>query len=538
MALAGSGVALGQFSNNPASLEAACDASNEQTQSKIAVNPDGSFYVSWFDQRTGGYDVYLQRYNGAGVEQWAHNGILVADRTVSSTNDWDLDVDASGNAIVSYGNTSSSVAVSKVDATGAIVWTTQVSTGSALQPKAAVLSDGNIMVGWVESGVKMQKVNSSGALVGSPISITETGHYVGFSDVQPGDNGSVIVLWIRGSTTSSLSNKVLYAQKYDSSGVAMWAGAQANGAVGVYAPVSGTPYAVGVGTYPSAGGSIQNGYQPNFFPDGSGGAVFGWYENVGPRSAYVQHVASNGTVSWPVTGLPVGSDVDTGFIKTGAGLSYDASTGDMYVAWPRTNASTQSIFSMKVQKISAAGALQWGTNGVDLPINSAVQPSFVQTVQSHGGCFVLSLMGAGTASGTVMGAYVSDEGVLAWPGTGLMDVCSAPANKGRLSSARTPGGAAVFSFNQGSGSSADILLGNIRRDQTQGTCKADLGKQGGVGGPDGALDNNDFISFIDLFFSNNPLADLGSQGGVAGADTFFDNNDFVIFIDEFFSGCE
>jgi hypothetical protein len=37
-------------------------------------------------------------------------------------------------------------------------------------------------------------------------------------------------------------------------------------------------------------------------------------------------------------------------------------------------------------------------------------------------------------------------------------------------------------------------------------CPADLGSAGGLYGQDGALDNNDFISFINLFFDQSPLA--------------------------------
>ncbi len=68
-------------------------------------------------------------------------------------------------------------------------------------------------------------------------------------------------------------------------------------------------------------------------------------------------------------------------------------------------------------------------------------------------------------------------------------------------------------------------------------CVADLGSQGGVHAPDGTLDNNDFIAFVDLFFSLSNSADLGRQGGVAGADAQWDNNDFIVFIDRFFAGC-
>lgn len=66
---------------------------------------------------------------------------------------------------------------------------------------------------------------------------------------------------------------------------------------------------------------------------------------------------------------------------------------------------------------------------------------------------------------------------------------------------------------------------------------ADVGKAGGLPGPDSQLDNNDFVAFIDLFFTNDDSADLGSQGGIRGHDGLFDNNDFVVFIDEFFAGC-
>ncbi len=70
-----------------------------------------------------------------------------------------------------------------------------------------------------------------------------------------------------------------------------------------------------------------------------------------------------------------------------------------------------------------------------------------------------------------------------------------------------------------------------------GCSPADMGRQGGVLGGDGLLDNNDFIVFIDLFFADAPLADVGRQGGIAPGDGLFDNNDFVVFIDSFFAGC-
>jgi lysophospholipase L1-like esterase len=68
-------------------------------------------------------------------------------------------------------------------------------------------------------------------------------------------------------------------------------------------------------------------------------------------------------------------------------------------------------------------------------------------------------------------------------------------------------------------------------------CQADIGVQGGLPGHDGLLDNNDFVVFIDSFFSARPVADMGRQGGLLPSDGRFDNNDFVVFIDAFFTGC-
>ncbi len=69
------------------------------------------------------------------------------------------------------------------------------------------------------------------------------------------------------------------------------------------------------------------------------------------------------------------------------------------------------------------------------------------------------------------------------------------------------------------------------------SCAADVGSTGGTAEPDGVLDNNDFIVFIDYFFNANPLADRGTTGGVPGSDGQYDNNDFIVFIDQFFTGC-
>jgi hypothetical protein len=74
--------------------------------------------------------------------------------------------------------------------------------------------------------------------------------------------------------------------------------------------------------------------------------------------------------------------------------------------------------------------------------------------------------------------------------------------------------------------------------ETQYRCGlADMGTTGAQPCFDNALDNNDFIVFVDRFFRSVPAADIGKAGGVRGSDNRWDNNDWIIYIDEFFGGC-
>lgn len=82
-----------------------------------------------------------------------------------------------------------------------------------------------------------------------------------------------------------------------------------------------------------------------------------------------------------------------------------------------------------------------------------------------------------------------------------------------------------------------ILGSALIRVRVPHFCLADVGSQGGARGSDSLFDNNDFVVFIDLFFSQSECADVGVQGGVQGRDNAWDNNDFVVFIDQFFTAC-
>ncbi|HYD00872.1 MAG TPA: peptidylprolyl isomerase [Phycisphaerales bacterium] len=115
------------------------------------------------------------------------------------------------------------------------------------------------------------------------------------------------------------------------------------------------------------------------------------------------------------------------------------------------------------------------------------------------------------------------------------------ADGGRYSGAATPtlmiSDATIAEWGAYTCEVTGLPCGTVASPEVVVRCASDLGAAGGEAAPDGQLNNNDFVVFIDLFFGHDPRADLGRVGGERGADGAFDNNDFVAFIDLFFSGC-
>ena len=158
----------------------------------------------------------------------------------------------------------------------------------------------------------------------------------------------------------------------------------------------------------------------------------------------------------------------------------------------------------------------------------------------------VAVLSAGLHRITVRGctAVAGGPAVLQWQinGNTLGAAFSLPAETGQWISVETlwlapaagPVELAVRNLNTSSFPN-DFYIDDI--SLTADVCAADIGITGGVPGHDGILDNNDFVVFVDYFFTHNPVADVGVTGGIPGHDGAFDNNDFVVFIDQFFAGC-
>lgn len=448
-----------QWSSNSASNLTLADHTNEQVQPKIRAASDGGCFVSWYDNATGGYDVYLQRLDKSGVEQWAHNGTLIADRSVSSTTDYGLAVDSGDNAIIAFADDrfGSSVTVQKVNSAGTLLWNgnqgVQLTPAStfASPPSVAVLSDGNYAVIWNDTtspiGTWIQKLDTNGVPQFAGSGILQDDALVPqqplqASDVQAADSGSFIVLFVRCTGSNCiLSNKQLYIQKYDSTGAALWNG-------GAPLPVMG------------ATSTLQTANFPRFLPDGNGGAVLGWYEiTTGARNAYIQHVLANGTLKFASPVSNVGPTNPAGRIRIGAGLAYNPASGEYFLASPETDAAVQSMNSVFVQRFDSSGMRLWGDSGVTLlAITTSTQPSFVQSLTMGDGAAVFWEQTTSATTRVIAGARVLADQTVLW---NELPASDGSTDKSRLDSALSTCGFAMLAFGNGASGSVDIQAQNV-----------------------------------------------------------------------------
>lgn len=537
--------ALAQFSNDASTNLVLADSGGEQVQPKVRVATDGAIWYSWYDNVSGGYRPTVMCVNPRGFELFAHNGLTLANTTNSSTVDYGFTTDAQGNALITFMDNSLGgsqvVTVHKISQAGVKLWGANGvqlagSTGAA-NPKVASLSNGDVMVGWSLSGAfTVQRLaGANGATVGTPIPTAESGHALTLSDLQPGDNGSVIALWIRGFTTNFLSSKWLYAQKWDATGAAVWPVTPGLTAVGVYAPQPN------VAPYGAQGGSVQNGYFPTMSPDGSGGVVVGWYENAGSRNAYVQQVRSNGSLRFPANGQPTGSANIPGPNMTLAGTAcYLSATDEIVLGWVETNTSTQTSNAIYAQKFAADNSVQWFNGAVVRDLGDTSQPSFLKALPAGTGAFLTWINSAGGTDQNIRVQKLDAGGNAQFDANGDT-VCSAGGAKSRLDAALLPNGAIVTTFGSGAIGSVDILTQpeSLSRRLGPGACTdADVAALGGALYSDELLTADDVVGYLGAFFAGDLLhADLAMLGGTRGPDGQLTPDDLVYFLGQFFAGC-
>jgi hypothetical protein len=429
---------------------------SDQVQPKLLSLKQNGWYASWFDANPStphpvGYDVFYQRLSSAGVQKFPQGGIMVADLTNSSTEDYGLDVDTSGNALIAFLDTREGVAnqqvtAAKMSPSGDPLWTrhgVQLTSDSSFHaaPKIVGTSDGNIVVAWTsDSDVVLQKLNTNGvAQWGSGIVFSLSGYDYLLADLHAADNGSVIVSWV--SNKGFGSNSQLWSNKVSSSGSLLWG----SGNVNIFNV-----------------GSLQFGNFPYFVYDGNGGAVFAWYTSIPTLQCFAQHIRSDGSAAFPQNGVAgSGNNIN---VRVAPSAAYNKATDEVFMFWTEED-SNQVLNGVYGQKFNSTGALQWGADGLSIVPLDADQQIFVSTVPVGGGALVFWVDMQSFGSSTIQATRLDDTGATV---CAQFPVSSLAADKSRLVAAIAPSSIAAVAFEDDRTGNNGIYIQNVNPDCSLG----------------------------------------------------------------------
>jgi len=453
-----------QWTNNTAVNTTVSDPTGEQSVQKLALCPDGSTYHAWFDNRSGGYAVYVQRLDVNGVPQFAANGILVSSNPQnSSLVDWDMIADNNNNCILTFTDIRNGGQINPfaymISSAGNQMWgangVTLSDSINSYQPNPKVVqtSDGNYVFFWrIGTGpikLAMQKLNAAGVKQwgASPIIWTSgTTENYDWPAMVPSDNGSVIVMF-SGYTGSFISpaNYRIYSQKVSSTGARVWNATQ------------DTVYSLG---------RVSGFYTPRLFSDGNSGAVYCWHDDrnsMNITTGYVQRKNSAGAIQFPVNGTAVsGLTSNNHFAPVAA---YMPATGETYVAWQEAN-SGQTQWGFYVQKINSSGTRQWG-DGIAIQSLGTDQVGLYTVMTKDTAAVICFNQSAAGGNNIIRASKIGTSGAYLWSGN-IVTASSITSSKIRINSVIYPSGMSVLSWQDKRNDGGGIYAQNIKWDGTFG----------------------------------------------------------------------
>ncbi|HLQ37068.1 MAG TPA: hypothetical protein VK348_04665 [Planctomycetota bacterium] len=447
-----------QWSNNPAQNLAVGDRTGEQVLPKIAATSDGGCYLGWFDHAGSNYDVYLQRLDAAGQEQWPHGGILVSGNPQStSLVDWDLLCDRFDHCVLVFTDTRAGsdldVYAYRIAPNGSFDWGSNGVTLSANadyepSPRCCETSNGDFVFVWMNGGtgtLQVQRLDRAGNVLypGNGLVIPgDTGAQPGFCRVVAGDAGSFVVSWVR--TIAFTGQKHVHAQKYDLAGTPLWNG-------GTRLPV-----------FDQA--SVPIAHEPRLLGDGQGGALVAWHFAQGQQFFIrVQHIAANGSELFPHNGVDVSSSGNSRFDPA---VCWRASSQETFVFWNERNLA-QSSWGILAQKLDAQGLPAWGSTGVTLlPIDTVVKyaPEAVPFADGAIGCVLEESLGG--LNDKVRALRLDGAGNVLWQPP--VDACTRASDKLRLRAAITTSGVTLLAWGDNRADAGNVIAQNVNPDGSLG----------------------------------------------------------------------
>jgi hypothetical protein len=500
--------AFAQYSPDPATPLALRATPSDDVQPKIATAPMGNQWIGYLSGP--GYDVYLDCLDRNGVSIFG-TPILIEDRDLASTVDWDLVSDVFGNAYLTYhvtanGGSDHAQKVACVSEKGFVRWSrpfAQGPAGTLGNGRVAVASDGFV---WAATAVGFETaVQRLDPLDGDPtftveLLVREKGAQQVCADLQASSDGSVILSTVR--STDPLGDRILRAHRIEAGGSRPWGAA---------------------GNAVFASGSLQAGNYPGFLTDGNGGAFFSWY-SVEPLNVRVQRMDASGVMLWGKDGVAVSPNPVHDFGGTVAAVnrtnpqSILREDGRIVTFFDAYSAPIDGIvwFGIGAQCFDPDGSRAWGAGGTmvedyDPFAEGVLYDREVGAALRFGSCVGISWVEFAAPSAAIAkAAHVCADGSVEWK----VDFATDPGPKSRLVGSPADSYGAVIAWQGGPDlGNGDIHASRLGDDGTIGPPPALVGDLNG----DGRVNAADLTIFLGEWGGTGP-ADFNHDGVVNAED--------------------
>ncbi len=311
-----------------------------------AATSDGKTWLAYYKQvlAPNNYEMRAQLLDKDGVKLLGNEGVLVNNiPSASFTSTYNIAVDANNNLIVAFASTTSpnTVYVNKLTTAGAQICGSEgVNFPNALNPKLAVMANGDVIVSWIDLiGGTRAKMQRLAAATGSSVWATPAdvvpataanrtfpGHILPLSD-----NGFIHVYHNRTVTFGTAS--LFWAQRYNTSGLPQW-------------------------TLPIQLSNKTTAYNREYFPAMNNDTLYlAYFGATGARigDAYVQKLFPDGTIPWGINGSDFSTDASANFeLETKLALSPSTRAVWASSTITSTNQSSQGTFIQKFDMTTGA----------------------------------------------------------------------------------------------------------------------------------------------------------------------------------------
>lgn len=356
-----------QWTDDPLTNSIVNNLSGSQAVPHIAYDETGNFYIGFYSNKTGNYNIRLQYYTFDGVAQWDASGLLVSDHSQYSwITDWDLTTDNNGNCVMAFNdarNGNADVFAYAISPSGEFLWGDdgiQLSNdpNNEFVPSISVTSDNNTIVVWQQPTdtyrvVAMQKITPEGELSwgASGKTLHSSEYSYGMPRVLGVEGDNYLMAFYKEIGNFPSFTRSIYVQKFDGSGTPVW--------------------------FENVLASNSNGINPhnNFTiaSDESNGIIIAWMDDRDSDmniDGAVQRVLADGSINWPVNGSEV--SIQNNYSHQNVQIFGVTNADEVLVGWSKKNAD-QNQTAIAGQKFSATGELMWTTAGKEfIPMSSNI----------------------------------------------------------------------------------------------------------------------------------------------------------------------